>query len=265
MTRLRVLGTLELEIQDKIYSPRPPKQRQVLGLLSVCANRIVSLESIIEELWGDTPPRSATTTAQTYVYQIRKNLSRLCDGPESELLETASPGYILHLAPEQLDVAVFREHLANARAHFKKDNRVEASRLLWRALRLWRGGALEDIPLGPLLRAHVAHLEEQRLQALEMRIQMDLLMDRHRDMVGELKQLIAEYPLNEWFYAQLMRTLQRSGRRGEALQVYQVLRRTLQEELGIEPSLDLQQLQRAVLKSGEGGQQHLRVPSVEAG
>jgi DNA-binding SARP family transcriptional activator len=94
---------------------------------------------------------------------------------------------------------------------------------------------------------------------------MDLLMDRHRDMVGELKQLIAEYPLNEWFYAQLMRTLQRSGRRGEALQVYQVLRGTLQEELGIEPSLELQQLQRAVLKSGDGGQQHPRIPSVEAG
>jgi len=134
------------------------------------------------------------------------------------------------------------------------------SKALRRALALWRGPALADVTLGRALEAHVIHLEEQRIRALELRIQADMELGLHRELVGELRFLVATNPLNEWFHRQLIWTLGHCGRRSEALQAYQQLRRTLNEELGLDPSPDLQRLHQEVLSVGhpEAAARHLR-------
>ncbi|MBP2323150.1 DNA-binding SARP family transcriptional activator [Kibdelosporangium banguiense] len=236
---------MELDLPRVTYTPNPPKQRQVLALLALRANRVVPLKAIIEELWDQVPPRSASTTAQTYVYQIRKEIGRF-RGAE-ELLSTVPPGYMLNVGAGQLDLNDFEDLMERARTALDAGNPAQAAPLLHDALRLWRGTALENVSLGPVLSAQVTHLNELRMQALETRITVDLTMGRHREMIGELKELVADHPLNEFFYAQLMRALAKVGRRGEALQVYRSLWRTLRNDLGIEPAVELQELHRSIL------------------
>jgi DNA-binding SARP family transcriptional activator len=251
MTQFEVLGPLEVLHEGRVCTPTPPKVRTVLALLLLRANQVVMVDSLIRELWGDQPTRSAVTTIQTYIYHLRKLLAReRIDTDGGVVLDSRAGGYVLRLRPEQLDAEVFKRLVDDGRQLIENDRAAEGSAVLVRALALWKGAAVADVGLGPALEAHAIHLEEQRIRALELRIQADVALGRHRELIGELRYLVGMNPLNEWFHRQLITVLGIAGRRCEALQSYHDLRRILNEELGLEPSPELQRLQRQVLAAG---------------
>jgi DNA-binding SARP family transcriptional activator len=251
MTEFKVLGPLEVVNGARTFAPTAAKPRQVLALLLLCANQIVPIGALIKELWGEAPPKSAVTQAQTYVYQLRKIFTREnLEALGSESLLTKSQGYLLGVEPEQVDAFRFQRLTWQGRRYLENDEVDKAAEVLRQALDLWQGSALADVVHGPVLAAHLVVLEEQRLRALELRIQADMRLGLHREMIGELRSLVARHPLNEWFHGQLITVLSQAGRRSEALQAYQTLRTILNGELGLEPSPELQRLQREVLTSG---------------
>ena len=217
-----------------------PKQRALLAILLLEANHAVSADRLIDALWGDHPPDTAKNTLQVYVSQLRKLL------PEGAL-ETVPPGYRLSVAPEALDLARFEELAQQGRAALGIGDAATAAQALGAALALWRGPALADLALEEFAQADAARLEELRLAVLEDRIEADLVLGRHGALVAELERLIQENPFRERLRAQLMLALYRSGRQAEALAVYQRTRRTLVDELGIEPGESLRQLEQAIL------------------
>ncbi|MGK5550296.1 AfsR/SARP family transcriptional regulator [Actinomadura kijaniata] len=243
----RILGPLKLELPEGSHSFTAPKVRNLLALLLFRANSIVSVDSLIEELWSDAPPRSAVPTAQTYIYQMRKLFERELPAHGRNILETVHPGYILNVTEDQLDVARFTRLARQGRDRLDAGYPEQARDVLAQALSLWKGRALANVVPGPLLQNHLVWLEEERMQAIETRIRADLLLNRHRELVPELRSLVALYPMNEWFYGKLIQALARSGRRSEALQTYQTLRAVLNRELGLEPSQELRQVQQEVL------------------
>ncbi|KOG19154.1 hypothetical protein ADK35_20515 [Streptomyces viridochromogenes] len=246
----RVLGPLEVVHHGASCTPTAPKVRSVLALLVLRANHVVDTGSIIEELWGENPPRSAVTTAQTYIYHLRRLFLRDVGKRADELFLTRPPGYTLRLAPGQLDLEEFEELTRRGRRLLSEKRLAEAVLVLRRALDLWRGPALANVSPGPLLESSIAHLEEQRIQVTQLRIEADMQLGHHHDLIAELRSLVARYPLNEWFHGKLILALSRAGRRGESLQAYQALRHILDRELGLAPSPELQSLQRDVLALG---------------
>ena len=246
--QFRVLGPFQIVGERGIYTPTASKVRQVMALLVLRANHIVSLDAIIEELWGEKPPKSAITTAQTYIYQLRKRFPP----PGSEesargLLSTLAPGYLLRVEDAEVDAFVFSQLLDRARALYGGGQLGIAGRALNEALAMWSGPILANVACGPLLRSYAAHLEEERMTALELRVGVEMEMGRHRETIAELKTLTSQYPLNEWLHGQLILALSRSGRRGEALRSYQEVRTMLRSELGLDPSAELQEIHRTVL------------------
>jgi DNA-binding SARP family transcriptional activator len=256
MVTFRVLGALEVAGAETVCTPSAPKARQVLALLALNAKQVVSLDQLIQELWDNDPPRSAVTTTQTYIYQVRRLMAREgLEQPGHELLVTKASGYILQTSPDQVDAGVFQRLVAEGDEHLRDRRAQQAARALRWALDLWRGPALADVGRGPLLAPYAVLLEEQRLRAQELRIQAELQLGRHRELIGELKSLVAQHPLNEWFHGQLIAALSRIGRRSDALQAYQHLRAVLRDQLGLDPTLELQRLQRTVLTEQEGADQ----------
>lgn len=251
MPQFKVLGTLEVTDGNRTSTPTPPKIRSVLALLLLRAGRIVSVDSLIEELWGPDPPRSAVTTVQTYIYHLRRMFSAEgLDPLNGQLISTKPAGYLIGVKPEQVDAVTFEGMLSRGRQAIEEERFEDAGVLLREALDLWTGPALVDVPQGNLLQAHAIHLEELRLNAIELRIGADIRMGRHHALIAELRSLVRAHPLNEWFHGQLIATLSRRGRRGEALQAYQELRALLNNELGVDPSPALQRLQRQILSAG---------------
>ncbi len=212
------------------------RQRKLLAILALRANEFVGSERLIEELWNEQPPETAAKALQGYISQLRKTLGH-------QVLLTRPGGYVLQVAPGQLDVQRFEQLVDEARDAEPR----EAAEKLREALALWRGPALADFAYDDFARTEIARLEERRLAVLEQRIEADLALGRHATLVGELAALVAQEPLREWPRAQLMLALYRSGRQAEALEVYQQARRTFREDLGLEPSAEMQQLQRAIL------------------
>ncbi|WP_231493892.1 AfsR/SARP family transcriptional regulator [Nocardiopsis sp. CNT312] len=243
-----ILGALEVLRENRACTPKAPKVLQVLALLLLRANRPLPMSVLVRELWCDEPPKSAVTTVQTYVYQLRKAIE--CAEPSGagpELLVTRASGYLLRIAPEQLDALVFQRLLGEGRRLLEEGRPDAASKRLGEALDLWSGPCLAHVPRGPLIGPHTVRLEEQKLYAQELRIRAQALLGRDRESIGELRALVMEYPLNEWFHCQLIRALSRAGRRDEALTAYRWLRLALVEELGLEPSHELQSLHQEVL------------------
>lgn len=262
MTYFRLLGAFEIT-SSRTCTPRAPKLRSVLALLLVQANRIVPKDTIIEELWGPDPPQRAMAIVQTYVYQLRKIFAEeKLDPPGTPLLETRPPGYLIHAEPGQVDAEVFERLVRQGRELNENGHPHQAAATLSRALGMWAGpAALADVPQGRLLQAHAVHLEDLRISALELRIQIDISLGRHRELVAELRSLTCAHPLHEWFHGQLIAVLSRSGRRGEALQAYQDLRILLSEELGVDPSPAVQRLQQRVLAPAGPGQRPVTDPA----
>ncbi|MCP2248796.1 AfsR/SARP family transcriptional regulator [Lentzea aerocolonigenes] len=251
--RLKVLGPIELSGRHGNRGVRGGKLAQVTGLLALRANQFVSIETIAEELWAGAPPRNEVMTIRTHIYHLRKVLESVQGGPPAQAtLLTRPTGYLLSMPAELLDVDVFDLLAEEGRVLLDAGRCYEASDRLRAALGVWRGSALQGVPVGPVLSAHVARLAESHSRVRELRIEADLRAGRHRDMVPELRELVAADPLNEWLQARLMEVLDRSGRRGEALQTFQNAWRHLDEQLGIEPSDDLRQVQRRILAASAG-------------
>ncbi|MDX6513824.1 MAG: hypothetical protein QOE36_3328, partial [Gaiellaceae bacterium] len=219
-----ILGPLEVRGPDGPLPLGAGKQRVVLALLVLDAGRVVSAERLIDVLWGERPPARASTALQNAVSQLRKLLG-------SETIATESGGYILRIEPDQIDATRFERLLERARS----ESPDRAARTLREALDLWRGPALADVLDAPIAAQASGRLEELRLVAREALVDADLELGRSAELVGELEGLVAEQPLRERPRAQLMLALYRSGRQAEALDVFQAARRTLVDELGIEP------------------------------
>ena len=227
--RFRLLGPLEADRDGVPLDLGARKQRAVLALLLLEANRVVSTERLIDELWGDDPPETARSALQVYVAGLRKAL-----GEDGASLRTRAPGYVLDVPAGRTDLDEF--------ARLRADSRPRE------ALALWRGPALADLDGEPFAAAAAGRLEEQRLAVLEERIDADLALGRHGELVPELEASAAEHPYRERFRAQLMLALYRSGRQADALAAYRAARETLVEGLGIEPGEELRALERSVLE-----------------
>ena len=238
--KIELLGPLSASLSQTSVTPSAPKQRQVLVLLALNAGRVVTVPTLIEEIWGDHPPRSYATTLQTYVLQLRNALAAASPGNREarQMLSTRHFGYVLKGEACQIDVDVFDRFVRAGRAAAEvRDHRV-ASELLSHALQLWRGPALVDVRMGRVLEIEAASLEERRLGALERRIEADLALGRHSDVLGELTLASSKHPMNENLCAFQMIALYRAGHVGRSLQAFHRFRSVLNEELGIEPCPD---------------------------
>jgi DNA-binding SARP family transcriptional activator len=244
-----LLGPLTARLNGKPVAPSAAKQRQVLALLALNAGRVVTVSTLIEELWGDNPPRSYTTTLQTYVLQLRNAMTAAAPSAPSvrEALGTRHCGYLLEEGACRTDVEEFARLARAGRAAAERGDQRAAAEQYACALRLWRGPALVDVRMGRVLELEVASLEETRLGALERRIEADLALGRHADMLGELTLTAARNAMNENLCAFLMIALYRSGHVGRSLEAFHRLRSVLTDELGIEPCPRLQRLQSAIL------------------
>ncbi|MDO0924372.1 AfsR/SARP family transcriptional regulator [Streptomyces sp. TG1A-8] len=248
MLTWHVLGTVRMTPGGHDLTPTAPKVRQTLALLLARRNTFVPVTAFVEELWPERPPRSATGVVQTYAYQLRKTLQGDGRGPaDGGPLITRPQGYLLNVEHGECDAAEFTTLTTKGRAALAAGDHATAADLLGRALALWDGPPFADVPQGPALQGHALLLEELHLQARELRIEADLRLGRHRQLVGELKELACAHPLHEWFQGTLIIALQRCGRRSEALQVYQRLRERLRDELGLDPSPGLQRIRQHVL------------------
>jgi DNA-binding SARP family transcriptional activator len=232
----RLLGPLEVFEHDRQLTLGGVKQRSLLAILLLHANELVSSDRLIDQLWGAAPPRTAAKSVQVYVSRIRKLLG---DGR----LATRPPGYVLYVERSELDLARFEQLAGEARRAAPE----RAARKLREALALWRGPALADLAYESFAQVEVARLEEMRLAVLEQRIEADLALGRHGELVGELEALVTRFPLRERLRCQLMLALYRSARQAEALEAYRAARRELSEELGLEPSEELKRLEQAIL------------------
>jgi YVTN family beta-propeller protein len=239
----RILGPLEVLDDERLLEVGGGKQRSVLALLLLHANEVVSSDRLIDELWPDEPPASAAKIIQAHVSRLRRAL----DGVGEGILLTRGHGYLLRVEPGQLDRDRFRGLLEDGRAALAADDPDKAAGTLRDALALWRGPPLAEFAYDSFAQEEIGRLEELHVAALEERIEADLAVGRHEAVVQELEQLVGRHPLRERVRGQLMLALYRSGRQAEALEVYRDARRTLADELGLEPSPTLQQLERAIL------------------
>jgi DNA-binding SARP family transcriptional activator len=257
----RLLGPLEAVDGDRPLNLGGGKQRALLALLLLSANRVVSVEQIIDELWGENPPDTAGNAVQVHVASLRRILEPgRSGGAAIAVLVTRSPGYLLRVEPDDVDVLRFERLVDEARQLLARDPEASSARLR-QALSLRRGPTLADVVLQGPAHGQITRLEELYLSALEDRIQADLQIGRHGALVGELGALVAANPVRERPRAQLMLALYRCGRQAEALEAYQAARRLLADELGIDPGTELQQLERAILHQDPALAWHAPGPS----
>jgi DNA-binding SARP family transcriptional activator len=241
----RVLGAFEVLDEGNSVPLGGRKQRSLLAILLLRANKVVSSDALIDELWGERPPASAQHTLQAYVSRLRKVLRETGDG--RPVLVSYPAGYLLRVASGELDLDRF-EHLAEeGRRALAAGATRDAASTCRAALSLWSGPALADLRFEPFARVDAERLEERRLAVLEDRVEADLQLGRHVALVAELEALVAEHPLRERLREDLMLALYRSGRRAEALEAYRSARSYLVEECGLEPGRQLQALHHAIL------------------
>lgn len=237
MIHFRILGPLEVSSDDRPLALGGQKQRALLGLLLMRAGEVVATDRLIDQLWGEQPPRTATTSLQNHVSQLRKLL-----GAGSIL--TRPPGYVLQIDAESLDLAQFERLVAEARG---AEPAVRAAKL-GEALALWRGAPLADLSFETFSQNEIRRLEELRLDAIEERIDADLELGEGSSLVPELEALVNQLPLRERLRGQLMLALYRSGRQAEALDAYHAGRTALSEQLGLDPGPSLQELYGRILR-----------------
>lgn len=230
--------------EGRNVAPTAPKPRQVIALLIMRRNAVVQTTELIDELWEGGPPVSALTTLQTYVYKLRKIL--MLHGGK-ELLHTRPGGYVLEIPNTSIDLHRVEHAASEGQASLENGNPTRALEILTEALAAWRAPALVDVDQGGLLSSYATRLEEFRSRTLELRIEADLRLGHHRELVSELKSLVLTHPLHEHLHASLMIALHRSGRRHEALEIFRLLRRNMIEDLGLEPGEELRQLHQALL------------------
>ena len=245
----RILGPIEVWSERRQIALGGIKQRALLAVLLLHRNEVVSIDRLIDELWNGHPPATSVKVVQVYVSQLRKALGgRRARSDEEGLLVTRAPGYLLRVEPDELDAERFERLVEEGRRALGAGSPRLATRTLLEALALWRGPALADFALDSFAQTEIARLEEVRLSALADRIDADLALGRHEELVSELEALVAENPLRERLRGQLMLALYRAGRQADALEVYRQTRELLRVELGLEPSKALQLLERSILQ-----------------
>jgi DNA-binding SARP family transcriptional activator len=237
----RILGPLEVWDEGREVSMGGPRPRALLAVLLLHPNEVVAADRLIDELWGEDSPERAAAA-------LRVNVSRLRKALPQDVLTTRTPGYVIRIEQDQLDLHRFERLVDEGRTLLARGLAADASDRLRDALSLWRGPALADFVYESFAQAAIARLEEIRLAAVELRIDADLVLGRHDELGGELEALVAEQPLRERLRMHLMTALYRSGRQAKALDAYQDARRALVDELGIDPSPALQELERAILR-----------------
>lgn len=234
-----MLGALEVLADGRPLELGPPRQRAVLAVLLLNANQVVTTDRLAEELWPGDVPKTASKAIQVYVSSLRKTF-----GESREVLETRGNGYVLRVETGELDLYEFERLLQRAQGE-EPSAKAETLRA---ALSVWRGAPLADLTYEPFVQPEAARLEALRLLALEERVEAELALGRGPELVPELETLVSERPLQERPRAQLMLALYRSGRQAEALDVFREGRRSLDEELGLEPGPALRELEAAILR-----------------
>lgn len=258
MIKFRVLGSLEAVRDGKPIRLGGRKQRTLLAYLVLHANEVVTNSQLVDALWGDEPPNTATQTIHVYVSQVRKTLDSgdAVDSP----LATEGAGYVLRVASEDIDLATFQAAVKEAKAAADSGAVEKAIDLLRDAVAMWRGPALGDLAGETALQAEATRLDEMRRGVMEQLVDMELALGRHAELIGELRTLAAEDPLRERFRAQLMLALYLQGRQAQALEVYDETRRLLADELGIDPGRDLQTLHGQILRQDRRSIPHRPAP-----
>lgn len=246
--RFTLLGPVEILKDGVDHAPTAPKVLQLMSLLLLAPGRVVPAGTIVDELWGERPPRSGRTTMQTYVYHLRRciELHGLAEDAEG-MLATRPPGYVLRIAPEQVDVSQFARHHRDGQALLAAGRSAEAAAVLRDALDLWSGPPLANVVCGDVLSRHAVALTEQLRHVRHLWAEAEIASGGHRGLVAELRSLAATDLLDEELHGQLITVLARSGRRSEAMSTYHDLRRRLVDELGIEPSDSLRALHHELL------------------
>lgn len=251
----RVLGPLRVTVNGTSVVPTAVKAKKLMAMLVLNRGRVVQRATIERELWDLDAPRSAATGIQNCVMWIRKGIRRAQEGeagrPPEQTLITEPTGYRLEVPGDQFDMVRHQQLVAQAGAAEARGDLAEASAVLNAALNLWRDAPLADVPAGPVLRAHVRRLEEDRKAVLTQRLSLDLRLHRYAEVVGELHALVALDPYDEVLYEYLMLALYLSGRRNDALAAYQQARIALADGVGLEPSHRLRGLQQRILASDE--------------
>lgn len=249
---INVLGPLEVNVDGVSVVPTASKPSQLLATLALNAGRVVTVNTLTDEIWASRPPRSEVATLHTYILKLRRHLeTALADEGvgmcAKDILITRRAGYLLAAEPTAVDAMRYEELSAAGRQAVNDGDHEGASRLLAEALRLWRGPALADLPIGPQLAIEALRLDENRLSDLHLRIEADLKLGRHHQLLGELATLCARHPMLENFCMQHMIALYRCGRQSHALAAYRRLRTEMVEHLGVEPSPRVRQLHHAIL------------------
>ncbi|MDQ3659912.1 MAG: AAA family ATPase, partial [Actinomycetota bacterium] len=238
----RILGALEVvSAEGQRVRLGGSKQRALLGILLLNANILVSRDRLIDLLWGEDPPESAVGALQVHVHGLRKIL-------EPERLKTQGSGYSLRVAPGELDLESFIDLCDEGKGRLGEGDALGARDSFDSALALWRGAPFADLGSEPFAETEAGRLEELRLAAAEDRVDAELLLGRHRELIPELTTLVESNPYRERLHARLMLALFRAGRQAEALDAYQRARAVLAEELGLDPSEELRDLQAAILR-----------------
>lgn len=254
---LRLLGPLELVVGRQMLKIGGPRQRVVLSMLAINANRVTSVDELVEALWDIDPPSTARAQIQTCVSSLRKLVT---DAGSPGGIRTRAPGYLLEIAPSDLDTEAFGALVAAARSQTEEGRIAAAAATLRKALMLWRGPALADVN-SDLVKRRATQYEDQRIAAIEERIRLDLALGAHEEIIGELAALVARYPFRERLAGFRMLALYRSGRQADALAFCRRFRSALVEELGIEPGHELHQLESAILNRDPA----LDLPAASAG
>ncbi|WP_234342430.1 AfsR/SARP family transcriptional regulator [Streptomyces sp. NRRL B-3648] len=250
---LGLLGPMTVTVNGTSIVPTARKPRQLLALLAVRCGRVTPVPTLVDEVWGTDIPRSSACTLQTYILQLRRLVTLSLDTDShrdaKDFIVTHFNGYQLMADPTYSDLREFERLSAEGDAALAAGDATRASCLLGRALALWRGPALMDVPAGQVLHAEIIGLEESRMRVLERRIVADLMLGRHATLVPELQMLVAQNPFHENLCAMLMVALHRSGATWRALAAFRDLRDALVQELGVEPSHRLQRLHQEVLEN----------------
>jgi DNA-binding SARP family transcriptional activator len=243
-----ILGPLEARRDGRPLKLGSIKHRMLLAKLLLHANQVISTDELIDTVWGERPPPTVRQSLQNHVAALRRVIEQ-ADTPAGQprALLTRDPGYLLQVGPDQIDLHRFRRMVDQGRAALEGSEPWTATKLLHEAVALWRGPVLADVVAAGVSWPELAGIDELEIGAVETRIEADLIAGRHAELVGELEALIRLHPLREHLHGQMMLALYRSGRQADALGAYRYARRTLVEELGIEPSVRLQRLEQAIL------------------
>lgn len=247
--RFAVLGPLAVEVGGKPLAVGGPKQRVVLALLLAEQGHIISVDRLTEALWGETPPDDPRGVIQAHVSNLRRALQPAAQALRVEqIIVTRAPGYAAAVPEDALDIRVFERLTSAARGSVATGDLVRAKAQLGEALSLWQGGPLADLADEESLRGTIARLERARLTVSTDRIELEMALGNHREILEDLHNLVSANPLDERLRGLLMLAMYRSGRQSEALAVYQEGRRLLVEELGVDPGIDLRELEEKILR-----------------